>query len=71
MISFPSYVASFTFRIEIQRRARFDAMKDEMAETHRVIRGVDVDGEESVGDGFGLRFVEGFSLSRARKRASL
>jgi len=33
-------------------RARFDVMGDEMAETHRLIRGVDVDEEKSVGDDF-------------------
>ena len=31
---------------------RVDAMVDRMAETHRLIRGVDVDEEESVADDF-------------------
>ena len=52
LISTASCVVSLTFKIEILMCARFDAMENEMAETHKVVRGVDVDGEESVGDDF-------------------
>jgi hypothetical protein len=48
MISFASYVATFTFDIGYGRSARFGAMVDRMAETHRLIRGVDVDGRSQL-----------------------
>ena len=62
MISFASYVAAFTFNIEYGRSARFDAMVDRMAETHSLIRGVDVDGEESVGGDFDRGLWKDFRL---------
>jgi hypothetical protein len=62
MISSASYVATFTFDIGYGRSTRFGAMVDRMAETHRLIRGVDVDGEESVGDDFDRGLWKDFRL---------
>jgi hypothetical protein len=62
MISFASYITTFTFDIGYGRSARFDAIVDRMAETHRLIRGVDVDGEESVGDDFDRGLWKDFRL---------
>lgn len=53
MISFASFLTFVAFNIENRVSLRFDAMLDRMAETHRLIRGVDVDEEESVADDFG------------------
>jgi hypothetical protein len=62
MISFASYVAAFAFKIGYERIARFDAMVDRMAETHRLIRDVDFDGEESVGGDFDRGLWKDFRL---------
>jgi hypothetical protein len=62
MISFASYVAAFAFNVGYGRSARFDTMVDRMAETHRLIRGVDFDGEESVGGDFNRGLWKDFRL---------
>ena len=52
MISFTSFRTADAFEIAILVTLRLDMTAERVAETHRLIRGVDVDEGESVADDF-------------------